>query len=101
MIPQEQLIKLAGKLSESIESAKVYINESETKGNIIKKEVAENKVTVFVSLSEGDGTVTKIEIYDKDGDLVQFQNMNFTKDDRQGYIGIVEIQVEGQTVYEQ
>ena len=100
MIAVEQLNKRARLLHDDISSAKVFLNDVETKGNIIKKSLKNNLITIFVSLSNDSGTVSRVELYDKDNDLVQFQDMQFVKTARSGYIAVLEILVEGETVYE-
>lgn len=94
MIPIKQLNKRAKKLHDDIASAKIYIDGVESTGNIIKKTINENVIKVFVSLSTTLGTVTKVEIYDTDGDLLQTQDMEIMKSSREGFIAVIEIRVE-------
>lgn len=96
MIPQKQLNKRAKKLHDVIKNAKIYIDGVESTGNIIKKTVNENIIKVFVSLSTNLGTVTKVEIYDTDGDLLQVQDMEIVKSSREGFIAVIEIIVENE-----
>lgn len=98
MIPKEQLSKRAKKLHDDIKSAKIYIDGVESTGNIIKKTINENVIKVFVSLSTTLGTVTKVEIYDTDGDLLQTQDMEIMKSSREGFIAVVEIRVEDEVL---
>lgn len=98
MIPIEQLNKRAKKLHDDIKGAKIYIDGVESAGNIIKKTVNENVIKVFVSLSTTLGTVTKVEIYDTDGDLLQTQDMEIMKSSREGFIAVIEIRVENEVL---
>ncbi|MBL7575509.1 hypothetical protein SAMN00017477_1013 [Peptoniphilus asaccharolyticus DSM 20463] len=98
MIPVEQLSKRAKKLHEDISSANIYIDGVKSAGNIIKKTVNENIVKVFVSLSVQKGTVTKVEIIDKDGDILQTQDMEIIKNTREGFIAVIEIRVENEVL---
>lgn len=98
MIPVEQLSKRAKKLHEDIASANIYIDGVKSTGNIIKKTVNENVVKVFVSLSVQKGTVTKVEIIDKDGDILQTQDMEIIKNTREGFIAVIEIRVENEVL---
>lgn len=98
MIPVEQLSKRAKKLYEDISSANIYIDGVKSAGNIIKKTVNENIVKVFVSLSVQRGTVTKVEIIDKDGDILQTQDMEIIKNTREGFIAVIEIRVENEVL---
>ncbi len=99
MIPQEQLNKRAKKLHDDIKSAKVYIGDEESTGDIIKKTVKDNIIKVFVSLSTSIGTITKVEVYDVDGDLLQVQDMEITKTNREGFIAVIEIRVENEVLH--
>lgn len=98
MIPVEQLSKRAKKLHEDISSANIYIDGVKSTGNIIKKTVNENIVKVFVSLSVQKGTVTKVEIIDKDGEILQTQDMEIIKNTREGFIAVIEIRVENEVL---
>lgn len=98
MIPVEQLSKRAKKLHEDIASANIYIDGVKSTGNIIKKTVNENIVKVFVSLSVQKGTVTKVEVIDKDGDILQTQDMEIIKNTREGFIAVIEIRVENEVL---
>ena len=98
MIAEERLRKEAQQLLDDISYAKVYIEGVETRGNILKKTIEDTVVKVFLSLSMDKGKVTKTEIYDKDDELVQIQDMEVIKSSHQGFIAVVEIHVKGETI---
>lgn len=98
MIPIEQLNKRAKKLHDDIKSAKVYIDGEVSTGNIIKKTIKDNIIKVFVSLSTNTGTVNRVEIYDTDGDILQVQEMEIVKTNREGFIAVVEIRIENEVL---
>lgn len=98
MIPSEQLNKIASNLYERITSAKVYMGDSVIEGTIKKKIIENNIIKVFVSLSIKDGEVTKIEIIDTDGDILQVQDMNVIKSNKYKFLAVVEIRVENEVI---
>lgn len=95
MIPQEQLNKRANKLYEDIKGARVYLNGEVIEGTIKKKTINNNAIKVFVAISSNAGTITKIEIYDKDNEIVQYEEVNIIKDKHYKFLAVVEIRVEG------
>lgn len=99
MIPSEQLNKIAKSLVDKIKDAKVYMGDSVKSGTILKKTVKDNVIKVFVSLSEDRGTVTKIEIIDSDGEVFQYKDVEIIKDNRSGFLAVVEIRVESEEIY--
>lgn len=98
MIPSEQLNKIASKLYERIVSAKVYMGNSAIDGTIKKKVIENNVIKVFVALSSKDGEITKIEIIDTDGDILQVQEMNIIKSNKYKFLAVVEIRVENEVI---
>ena len=98
MITQEQLNKRANQLFEDIAGARIYINSEKQEGLIKKKTIGKNIVKVFIALSSAAGTITKIEIYDKDDEIVQYEEVNIIKDTHYKFLAVVEIRVEGGTI---
>ena len=98
MIPQEQLEKRAKRLYDDIKTAKVYMSGTPYDGVIQKKTIDKNVVKVFVSLSSYDGEITKIEIYDVDGDILQVQEMEIIKSKRYKFLAVVEIRIENEVM---
>lgn len=98
MIPSEQLNKIAQKLYDRIASAKVYMGDNVIDGTINKKVIDNNVIKVFVSLSSKDGEITKIDIIDTDGDVLQTQDMEVVKSSRYKFLAVVEIRVENEVI---
>lgn len=95
MIPTEQLVKRASMLRNSIGRATVTIN-GEALDGVVKKITLEGQtIKVFVSLTGVNGNITQIDIYDTDGDLLQTQSVDITKQDHYTFMAVVEISVEG------
>lgn len=99
MIPRAQLNKRAKMLYDDIKSARIYIDDKVSNGNIIKKTIDKNTIKVFINMTDQSGIVNRVEIFDTDGEIVQFQNMNFVKDRRYGYLAVVEIKLTNEEVY--
>lgn len=98
MIPQEQLEKQASRIKESIDKALLYVDGKDLEGVINKITLNENIIKVFIALSGVNGTIEKIEIYDKDGDLLQVQDMEIVKDSHYKFLAVVEIRVENEVI---
>ena len=98
MIPIKQLSKRAKNLSDDIIHAKIFFGDEEVEGVIKKKTVDENIIKVFLSVSEHKGNITKVEIYDKDGDVVQTQDVEIVKNDHYKFLVVVEIRLENEVL---
>jgi len=98
MIPIKQLSKRAKNLSDDIIHAKIFFGDEEVEGVIKKKTVDENIIKVFLSVSEHKGNITKVEIYDKDGDVVQTQDVEIVKNDHYKFLVVVEIRLENEVI---
>ena len=98
MIPQEQLNKQALRIKDSIDKALLYVDGKDLEGVINKITLNSNVIKVFIALSEVNGTIEKIEIYDKDGDLLQVQDMEIVKDSHYKFLVVVEIRVENEVI---
>ena len=98
MIPQEQLEKQALRIKESIDKALLYVDGKDLEGVINKITLNSNVIKVFIALSGVNGTIEKIEIYDKDGDLLQVQDMEIVKDSHYKFLAVVEISVENEVI---
>lgn len=98
MIPQEQLEKQALRIKESIDKALLYVDGKDLEGVINKITLNSNVIKVFIALSGVNGTIEKIEIYDKDGDLLQVQDMEIVKDSHYKFLVVVEIRVENEVI---
>ena len=98
MIPSLQLEKRAKDLCDDIESAKVFFDGKEVEGAIKKKTLDKNIIKVFISISDHEGTITKVEIYDKDGDVVQTQDVEIVKNDHYKFLVVVEIRLENEVI---
>lgn len=98
MIPQEQLNKQALRIKDSIDKALLYVDGKDLEGVINKITLNSNVIKVFIALSEVNGTIEKIEIYDKDGDLLQVQDMEIVKDSHYKFLAVVEIRVENEVI---
>lgn len=98
MIPQEQLNKQALRIKESIDKALLYVDGKDLEGVINKITLNSNVIKVFVALSGVSGKIEKIEIYDKDGDLLQVQDMEIVKDSHYKFLAVVEIRVENEVI---
>lgn len=98
MIPQEQLDKQAKRIKESIDKAVIEIDEEEVDGVINKITLNDNVIKVFISLSEVNGTIGAIYIFDKDDDLLQFQDIWIKKDKHYKFLAVVEIRVENEVI---
>lgn len=98
MIVKEQLNKRAKKLYDDIDSAKLVLDGEVIEGVIKKKTINENVIKVFIGMGSRNGLVEKIEIYDKDGDLLQVQDMEIVKDSHYKFLAVVEIRVENEVI---
>lgn len=98
MIPQEQLNKQALRIKESIDKALLYVDGKDLEGVINKITLNSNVIKVFIALSGVNGTIEKIEIYDKDEDLLQVQDMEIVKDSHYRFLVVVEIRVENEVI---
>lgn len=98
MIPKPQLEKRARKLYEDIDKALVYINDEVIDGTIMKTTCEKNVVKVYVSLSSRSGRLKKIEVIDKDGDIMQVQYFDLIKSSHYKFLAVVEIRVENQVI---
>ena len=98
MIPKSQLAKRAKELIDDIETAKIFFGDEEVEGVIKKKTIDENIIKVFISVSDHSGAVTKVEIYDTDGDVVQTQDVNIIKNDHYKFLVVVEIRLENEVL---
>lgn len=98
MIPKEQLNKQALRIKDSIDKALLYVDGKDLEGVINKITLNENIIKVFIALSGVNGTIEKIEIYDKDGDLLQVQDMEIVKDSHYKFLAVVEIRVENEVI---
>lgn len=96
VIPSKQLSKQASRIKDSIKAAKVFMDGKEIDGVINKITLKDNVIKVFISLTSIDGTISKIEIYDSDGDLLQVQEMQITKNNHYKFMAVVEIAVENE-----
>lgn len=99
MIPVEQLEKRARALHDDIGHALVYVDDIATDGIINKVTINGNVVKVFVALTSISGLIERVEVYDKDGDLLQYQDFQIQKDDHYKFMCVVEIRVEGGDIY--
>lgn len=98
MIPQGQLNKQAYRIRESIGKARIYVDGEAVDGVINKITRNANVIKVFVGLSGVNGRVEKIEIYDKDGYLLQVEEMDIVKDGHYKFLAVVEIRVENEVI---
>lgn len=98
MIPKTQLSKRAKELCDDIETAKIFFGEKEIEGVIKKKSIDENVIKIFLSISDYAGNITKIELYDSDGDLVQTQDIEIIKNDHYKFLVVVEIRLENEVL---
>ena len=99
MIPMEQLEKRARAIHDDIGHALVYVDGQAVDGVIKKVTLNGNGVKVFVALSSINGMIERVEVYDKDGDLLQTQAMQILKDDHYKFMAVIEIRVEGADIY--
>lgn len=98
MIPKEQLAKQAKRIKESIANAVLYVDGEGQDGIINKVTLNDNVIKVFISLSKVNGTIEKIEIRDRDSDLLQVQDMKIVKDSHFKFLAVVEIRVENEVI---
>lgn len=100
MIPSNQLNKRAGALYDDIDKALVYLSDGTVIEDAINKKTIEGSVLkVFVTLNDWPGRIERIEIYDKDGDVLQVQEMNIVKTSDFKFLAVVEIRVENEVLY--
>lgn len=99
MIPIEQLEKRARALHDDIGHALVYVDGIAIDGIINKVTINGNVVKVFVALTSISGLIERVEVYDKDGDILQYQHFQIQKDDHYKFMCVVEIRVEGGDIY--
>lgn len=93
MIPEKQLIKRAKKLYDDIDKAVVYIGGKTVYGVILKKTLDKNKLKVYVSMDSKKGDISKVEIYDKDGEVLQVHRMLVKKGSQFKFLAVCEIEV--------
>lgn len=98
MIPITQLNKRANLLYEDIKGARVYIGDNIIEGTIKKKTIDDNVIKIYVTLSSSNGVISRIEVYDKDDEIVQYEEVNIIKDTHYKFLAVVEIRVEGGTI---
>lgn len=98
MIPQEQLNKRAKKLYDEITKASVYIGDENKAGVILKKTIEENTVKVYISIDGSKGDINKIEIYDKDDEILQNYDMWIKKDPSFKFLAVCEIRVTNESI---
>ena len=100
MIPSKQLNKRARNLYNDIVDARVTIDGTVIDGALEDKTIDGNIIKVHVGLSSYEGSISKIDIIDKDGDIVHTKTASINKSNKYKFITIVEIRVESEVLYE-
>ena len=104
MIPIKQLSKRAKLIYDDINSAKIFYKNAEDKeifidGVIKKKTISDNIVKIFISFSsDTDVNITRVEIYDTQGDVFYVSDVDIIKDSRYKFLLVCEIRLINEVV---